>query len=101
MERNLLGKVLSQTKAPGIHDSWRHLSLPWLAQCKPSGPAQACSGQAKARVDGARSRVYLAPKKVGFSRSQLPWKLAQRLATELGTLFFSFSGVTSLAHMIA
>ena len=47
--------------APGIHDSWRHLSLPWLAQCKPSGPAQACTGQDRARIDGVRSRVYLAP----------------------------------------
>ena len=36
--------------------------MPWLAQSKPSGPAQACSGQAKARIDGTRSRVYLAPK---------------------------------------
>ena len=52
---------LHSPKALGIQDSWRHLSLPWLAQCKPSGPAQACTGQDRARIDGVRSRVYLAP----------------------------------------
>ena len=30
----------------------------WTSPC---GPAQACTGQAKARIDGARMRVYLVP----------------------------------------
>ena len=59
--RRCVTLYITDFKALGIHDSWRHLSLPWLAQCKPSGPAQACSGEAKARIDGTRSRVYLVP----------------------------------------
>ena len=50
-------------KAPGIHESCCHISLPWLAQGKPGLVHSACTGQAKARIDGARSRVYLVPNK--------------------------------------
>ena len=51
---------------PGIHDSWCHLSLPWLAQSKPRLVHWAWTGQAKTRIDGARSRVYLVPYELAY-----------------------------------
>ena len=62
--------IISATKAPGIHDSWCHLSLPWLVQSKPGLVHWACTGQAKARIDGARSRVYLVPKLAEIERGR-------------------------------
>ena len=58
-------------EAPGIHDSCPDTIYPCLGL--PSGPAQACSEQAKAMIDGARSRVYLAPEEHFDSGPPLPF----------------------------
>ena len=50
------------SEASGIHALLRHLVLFGLAQSKPSGQAQAWTGQAQAELDGATVRVYPAPK---------------------------------------
>ena len=42
-----------------------HLVLLRLTQSKPSGPAQASPGQAKAELDGATLRVFPEPKRAG------------------------------------
>ena len=59
-----LSLSVSSMKALGRQELLRHLLLFGLrlAQSKPSGLAQGCTGQAPAEMDGATVRVYPPPK---------------------------------------
>ena len=63
------------TETSGIHALLRHLVLLGLAQSKPSGPAQACTGQAQAELNGATVRVYPAPNARSDSDNAVPFSL--------------------------
>ena len=67
------------------HATWCHLVLLRLAQSNPSTPAQACSGQAQAAVDGTWRRVWPKPQGPQYSPRRHPQRPLTGVETSPGS----------------